>query len=139
MFTQQKYHRLMQGIMLKRNYKCMKRLKNFNLKFDRIKKWSIHIKTKCITGVIGDSRWPKYHWISPKDHQVTHTPQIFVCCIPNAVSQTKRPVDSKGMKQHNNNIEWNKWNHISLEQSSVITKYVPLFAAKMQIMMIMIK
>ena len=39
----------------------MKRLKNFNLKFDRIKIWSIHIKTKHITGVIGDSRWPKYH------------------------------------------------------------------------------
>ena len=39
----------------------MKRLKNFNLRFDRIKIWSIHIKTKCLTGVIGDSRWLKYH------------------------------------------------------------------------------
>ena len=43
------------------------------------------------------------------------------------------------MKQHNKNIEWNKWRHILLQQSSVITKYVPPFAAKMQIMMIMIK
>ena len=39
----------------------MIRLKNFNLKFDRIEIWNIHIKTKCVTGVIGDSRWLKYH------------------------------------------------------------------------------
>ena len=39
----------------------MKRFKNFNLRFDRIKIQSIHIKTKHITSVIGDSGWPKYH------------------------------------------------------------------------------
>ena len=39
----------------------MKGLKNYNLRFDRIKIWNIHIKTKCVPSVIGDSRWPKYH------------------------------------------------------------------------------
>ena len=39
----------------------MKGLKNYNLKFERIKIWNTHIKTKCVPGVIGDSRWLKYH------------------------------------------------------------------------------
>ena len=45
------------------------------------------------------------------------------------------------MNQHKTNIldEVNEWKHISLQQSSVINKYVPLFCSKMRIMMIMIK
>ena len=48
---------------------------------------------------------------SPTDHPKTARshipPKNFVCCIPNAVSQTS--VNPKGMKQHNKkkiNIEW---------------------------------
>ena len=33
-------------------------------------------------------------------------PKNFVCCIPNAVSQTKQPVNPKGMKQHNQTYWW---------------------------------
>ena len=103
----------------------MKGLKNYNLRFDRIKIWNIHIKTKHVPSVIGDSRWPKYH---PKITGSHIPPKNFVCCIPNAVSQTKQSVDPKGMKQHKTNIldEVNEWKHISLQQSSVINKYVPL-------------
>ena len=79
----------------------MKGLKNYNLKFERIKIWNIHIKTKHVPGVIGDSRWPKYH---PKIAGLHIPPKNFVCCIPNAVSQTKRSVDPRGMKQHNTSI-----------------------------------
>ena len=39
----------------------MKRLKNYRSDFEQIKIWVFHIKIKHVTGVIGDSRWPKYH------------------------------------------------------------------------------
>ena len=39
----------------------MKRLKNYRSDFEQIKIWVFHIKIKRATGVIGDSRWPKYH------------------------------------------------------------------------------
>ena len=59
--------------------------------------------------------------ISPKDHPkfaMLHIPpKNFVCCIPNAVSQTKRPVDPKGMKQHNKKycmINMNEMNETTL-------------------------
>ena len=50
----------------------MIRLKNYKLYFGKIKIWNIHIKTKHVPSVIGDSRWPKYH---PKNYQVTLTLQ----------------------------------------------------------------
>ena len=51
----------MQGKLYKLHWKCVKGLKNYRLNFVKIKIWVIHIQTKCITGVIDDSRWPKHH------------------------------------------------------------------------------
>ena len=87
----------------------MKGLKDYNLRFDRIKIWNIHIKTKRVPSVIGDSRWPKYDTNIAGLHI---PPKNVVCCIPNAVSQTKQSVDPKGMKQHNTNI-LNEMNEIN--------------------------
>ena len=64
----------------------MNRLKNYSLDFEQIKIWIFHIKIKHVTGVIGDSGWPKHHLKIARLHI---PPKNFVCCIPNAVSQTK--------------------------------------------------
>ena len=65
------------------------------------------LKSNMLPVKRGDLRWPQ-------SHQVTHTPQKnFVCCIPNAVSQTKWSVDPTGMKQAtqvNDKELMNKWN-----------------------------
>ena len=67
---------------------------------------------------------------SPTDHpKMTRShipPKNFVCCIPNAVSQTS--VNPKGMKQHRNMYNMNEM-HFAV-QSSVTIKCVPLFTAK---------
>ena len=114
-----KYHRPMQGKLLKLHWKHVKGLKNYRLDFEKIKIWIIHIKTKHITSVIGDSRWPNHHLnITQLLPGYTYPPKNFVCCIPNAVSQTKRPVDPKEMKQHKiNYIRWNEWKHILLHKA----------------------
>ena len=58
---------------------------------------------KRITGVIGTLGDLNITQIPLKDHQVTHTPKNFVCCIPNAVSQTKWFMNPRGMEQHKTN------------------------------------
>ena len=139
MFTQQKYHRLMQGIMLKRIYKCMKRLKSFNLRFDRIKIWSIHIKTKCLTGVKGDSRWPKYHPnITQRSPGYTYPPKILCAAFQ---MQYHKPNGLWTPKEWNNTLrildDWlNEWKHISLFKA-VSQLNVYHFYSKMIIMKIM--
>ena len=124
--------------MLKRSYKCMKRLKNFNLKFDRIKIWSIHIKTKCITSVIGDSRWSKYHLnIIQSSPGYTYPPKILCAAFQ---MQYHKPNGLWTPKEWNNTrqiIGWlNEINEVTLH--SVTTNCVPLFAAKMRIVIIII-
>ena len=52
--THQKYHWLMQEILLKTYLKCMNCLYNYNKEFGKIKKWIIHYKTKRVNG---EKRW----------------------------------------------------------------------------------
>ena len=107
MFPQQKYHRPMQGIMPKRSYKCMKRLKNYISDFEQIKIWVFHIKIKHVTSVIGDSRWPKYH---PNITQIlpgyTYPPKILCAAFQ---MQYHKPNGLWTPKEWNNTrqiIEW---------------------------------
>ena len=56
------------------------------------------------------SQWKEVTWGGPRITGLHIPPNNFVCCIPNAVSQTKWSVDPRGIKQHNTNIlEWMRW------------------------------
>ena len=55
---------------------------------------------------------PKYHPNIAGLH--IPPPKNFVCCIPNAVSQTKLSVDPRGMKQHKTIILDDWWNENTL-------------------------
>ena len=90
----------MQGKLLKLHWKCVKGLKNYRLNFVKIKIWVIHIKTKHITGVIGDSRWPKYHPnTTQRSPGYTYPPKILCAAFQ--------------MQYHKPNSSWTpeEWNN----------------------------
>ena len=86
----------------------MNRLKNYILNFEQIHIWIFHIKIKHVSGVTGDSRWPKDHpQITLKLPGHTYPPPKF--CVLHSKCSITNQVNPKGMKQHNK-ILWNDVN-----------------------------
>ena len=101
----------MQGKLLKLHWKHVKGLKNYKLDFEKIKIWIIHIKTKHVTGVIGDSRWPKYHPnITQSLPGYTYPPTILCAAFQMQYHKPNGLWTPKEWNNTNNYIEWlSKW------------------------------
>ena len=85
-----------------------------------------------MTGIIGDSRWPKYHPnTTQRSPGHTYPPKNLVCCIPNAVSQTKwTPKEWNNTTKIRNTMEWYNWKCISLFKAVSQLNVYHLFTAK---------